>query len=558
ENLLSIINDILDFSKLRSGEFHIEPKTFTLHNELSHTMELFVASAKMKNITITSFIDPKIPIQLNADILRIKQILSNFLSNAIKFTPVNGHIHIEASCFEQVLKISVKDNGIGISKEDQDNIFLAFAQAQYAKETRSEGTGLGLSISYQLAELMGGKVGVNSEVGKGSEFWMTIPVNIDTNTHLYFDEVEKLKKYTIAIYAQNYSLNYKHKSFLKYAEVFQMEISIINSFSLEYDICVFLHEDLTSQDIATVINSNKKFIAIVSQECDIYDNYIHINTLSFPLYCEKLKVAFEELLYPQEYLEHRKKITKVFKGNILVAEDNEANQELIKIILTKYGLSFDIVNNGLDAIELYKINEYDLILMDEQMPKMDGTQAVEKIRKFEQQHNLVHTPISALTANVVKGEKEKGLLSGYDAFLGKPIILKDLEHIFDTYLEPDFTQEVESFSQENSSNIIGLDAKHLTKELMLSMEELTMLLELFVNKMHETLPLLREAIEEKDFGQIAKKAHNIKGSSGNFRIEFLQKIASEMETMANKKDLNYDYEGSFQKIKEAIESIKIL
>jgi signal transduction histidine kinase/DNA-binding response OmpR family regulator len=558
ENLLSIINDILDFSKLRSGEFHIEPKTFTLHNELSHTMELFVASAKMKNITITSFIDPKIPIQLNADILRIKQILSNFLSNAIKFTPVNGHIHIEASCFEQVLKISVKDNGIGISKEDQDNIFLAFAQAQYAKETRSEGTGLGLSISYQLAELMGGKVGVNSEVGKGSEFWMTIPVNIDTNTHLYFDEVEKLKKYTIAIYAQNYSLNYKHKSFLKYAEVFQMEISIINSFSLEYDICVFLHEDLTSQDIATVINSNKKFIAIVSQECDIYDNYIHINTLSFPLYCEKLKVAFEELLYPQEYLEHRKKITKVFKGNILVAEDNEANQELIKIILTKYGLSFDIVNNGLDAIELYKINEYDLILMDEQMPKMDGTQAVEKIRKFEQQHNLVHTPISALTANVVKGEKEKGLLSGYDAFLGKPIILKDLEHIFDTYLEPDFTQEVESFSQENSSNIIGLDAKHLTKELMLSMEELTMLLELFVNKMHETLPLLQEAIEEKDFGQIAKKAHNIKGSSGNFRIEFLQKIASEMETMANKKDLNYDYEGSFQKIKEAIESIKIL
>ncbi|WP_428739612.1 ATP-binding protein [Sulfurimonas sp.] len=558
ENLLSIINDILDFSKLRSGEFHIDPKIFSLHDELSHTMELFVASAKMKNITITSFIDPKIPLELSADILRIKQILSNFLSNAIKFTPANGHIHIEASCHDKVLRISVKDNGIGISKEDQENVFLAFAQAQYAKDSRIEGTGLGLSISYQLAELMGGKVGVNSELERGSEFWMQIPVSIYKNTHLYFDEVEKLKKYTIAIYAPHYSLNYKHKSFLKYAQVFNMDISIINSFDLEYDICVFLHEELNSQDIAAVIKSNKKYIAIVSQECDIFDNYMHINTLSFPLYCEKLKVAFEELLYPQEYLEHRKKITKLFKGNILVAEDNEANQELIKIILTKYGLDFDIVSNGVDAIELYKTKRYDLVLMDEQMPKMDGTQAVEKIRKYEKKYELIHTPISALTANVVKGEKEKGLLSGYDAFLGKPIILKDLEHIFDTYLEPDFSNEVENIPLEDSVNIIGLNAKALTKELMLSMDELTMLLELFVNKMQEVLPMLQEAIAQRDFVQIAKKAHNIKGSSGNFRIEFLQKTANEMEKMANKEDAKYNYEESFQKMKEAIESIRIL
>ncbi|WP_428737071.1 ATP-binding protein [Sulfurimonas sp.] len=558
ENLLSIINDILDFSKLRSGEFHIDPKIFSLHDELSHTMELFVASAKMKNITITSFIDPKIPLELSADILRIKQILSNFLSNAIKFTPANGHIHIEASCHDKVLRISVKDNGIGISKEDQENVFLAFAQAQYAKDSRIEGTGLGLSISYQLAELMGGKVGVNSELERGSEFWMQIPVSIYKNTHLYFDEVEKLKKYTIAIYAPHYSLNYKHKSFLKYAQVFNMDISIINSFDLEYDICVFLHEELNSQDIAAVIKSNKNYIAIVSQECDIFDNYMHINTLSFPLYCEKLKVAFEELLYPQEYLEHRKKITKLFKGNILVAEDNEANQELIKIILTKYGLDFDIVSNGVDAIELYKTKRYDLVLMDEQMPKMDGTQAVEKIRKYEKKYELIHTPISALTANVVKGEKEKGLLSGYDAFLGKPIILKDLEHIFDTYLEPDFSNEVENIPLEDSVNIIGLNAKALTKELMLSMDELTMLLELFVNKMQEVLPMLQEAIAQRDFVQIAKKAHNIKGSSGNFRIEFLQKTANEMEKMANKEDAKYNYEESFQKMKEAIESIRIL
>lgn len=559
ENLLSIINDILDFSKLRSGEFHIESKNFSLHDELSHTMELFVASAKIKNITITAFIDPKIPVELSGDILRIKQILSNFLSNAIKFTPNGGHIHVEASCSNKILKISVKDDGIGISQEDKENIFLAFAQAQYAEESRSDGTGLGLSISCQLAELMGGSVGVESEKGKGSEFWMEIPVSIHNDAHLFFEEVEKLKNYTVAVYADNYSLNYKHKSFLKYAEVFNMDISIVNSLDLDYDICVFLHEELTSEEMAKVIGSNKKFISIVSQESDIYENYIHVNTVAFPLYCEKLKVSFEELLYPKEYLEHRKKISKLFKGNILVAEDNEANQELIKIILAKYGLHFDIVNNGLDAVKLYKANNYDLILMDEQMPKMDGTKAVEKIREFEETNELKHTPISALTANVLKGAKEKGLLHGYDAFLGKPIVLKDLEHLFETYLEEDFkNSQMEKLEEENSSNIIGLDAKKLTKELMLTMDELTMLLELFVKKMYEVLPILQKAIKEEDFPIIAKKAHNIKGSSGNFRIEFLQKTASEMEAMAKNKDVAYDYQGEFIKMKEAIESIKIL
>ncbi|WP_304542775.1 ATP-binding protein [Sulfurimonas microaerophilic] len=559
ENLLSIINDILDFSKLRSGEFHIEPKVFSLHDEISHTMELFVASAKMKNITITSFIDPKIPLQLEGDILRIKQILSNFLSNAIKFTPSDGHIHIEANCKDQVLKISVEDNGIGISQEDKENIFLAFGQAQFAKESRSDGTGLGLSISCQLAELMGGDVGVESEVDQGSLFWMKIPVEIHTDEHLYFEEVEKLKNFKVAVYAKNYSLNYKHKSFLNYAEVFNMDIAIVNSLDLEYDICIFLHEELTSEDMSKIINSDKKFISIVSQECDIYDNYMHTNTISFPLYCEKLKVAFEELLYPQEYLEHRKKISKHFKGNILVAEDNEANQELIKIILSKYGLEFDIVNNGLDAIELYKINRYDLILMDEQMPKMDGTQAVEKIREFEKENDLEHTPISALTANVLKGAREKGLLHGYDAFLGKPIVLKDLENLFDTFLEPDYTHlSVDQSKSSSDVKILGLDAKALTKELMLSIDELTMLVDLFVTKMQQVLPELQEAIEKKDYYKIAKKAHNIKGSSGNFRIEFLQKTASEMEEMAKKEESFYDYEGNFLKMKEAIEAIKIL
>lgn len=559
ENLLSIINDILDFSKLRSGEFHIEPKVFSLHQELSHTMELFVASAKMKNITITSFIDPKIPLELNGDILRIKQILSNFLSNAIKFTPEGGHIHIEANCKQELLKISVKDDGIGISKEDQENIFLAFAQAQYAKESRSDGTGLGLSISCQLAELMGGDVGVNSNIGQGSEFWMEIPVSIYNKECLYFNEVDTLKQHNVVVYSKQYELGYKHKSFIRYAQEFHMEVSVVNSLDHNYDICIFVHDDMDSQDISKVIGSEKKFIAIASQECDIYNNYLHINTVSFPLYCEKLKAAFGELLYPQEYLQYRRKITKHFKGRVLVAEDNEANQELIKIILSKYGIEYDIVNNGLEAVEMYRQNQYDLILMDEQMPKMDGTQAVVKIRTYEKENDLEHTPISALTANVLKGAMEQRLLHGYDAFLGKPIILKDLEQLFETYLEPDYTQIVSKKETEvKGINIIGVDAQKLTKELMLSMDELVMLLELFVKKMQQVIPELQEAIKTKDYHTIALKAHNIKGSSGNFRLEFLQKIASEMELKAKQEDSEYDYLNNFKKLKEVVGAIRVI
>ncbi len=560
ENLLSIINDILDFSKLRSGEFHIEPKSFSLHDEISHTMELFVASAKLKDITITSFIDPKIPVELYGDILRIKQILSNFLSNAIKFTPIGGKIDVAARCKDKLLKISVKDTGIGISKEDQKNIFLAFAQAQYAKESRSDGTGLGLSISSQLAELMNGKVGVSSEVNEGSTFWVELPVEITNENHLYFDEVEKLKDYTVAIYAKDYMLNYKHKSFMDYAEVFDLNISVINSFELDYDICLFLHEELDSQDLSRILQSDKKYIALLSKKCDIYDNYTHINTVSFPLYCEKLKIAFKELLYPQEYSQYSQKTSQQFQGKVLVAEDNEANQELVKIILKRYGIDFDIVENGIDALELYKRSTYDLVLMDEQMPQMDGTEAVKHIREFEKFNKLKHTPISALTANVMKGAKEKGLGDGYDAFLGKPIMLKELEQLFATYLNPVEQQEKIELEEQidNSQKIVGIDANKLTKELMLSMDELTMLLDLFINKMGQLLPELEEAIQNKEYKLIAKKAHNIKGSSGNFRLEQLQKIASEMESNAKTEKEHYDYFGSYYKIKEMVQGIRVV
>jgi len=562
ENLLSIINDILDFSKLRSGEFTIEPKMFSLHDEISHTMELFVASANSKDITITSFIDPKIPKEMFADSLRIKQILSNFLSNAIKFTPVNGSINVDASCHDKKLRISVTDTGIGIQKSDIKKIFFAFAQAQYSQKKNFDGTGLGLSICHQLAEHMGGYVDVKSELGKGSTFWMEIPVEIESNNCLLFADIDKFKKLKMELLLNNEKINFQFESFIRYASIFDMNIKLVSSFSNTFDVGLFIHENIDDTMKKEILHSDKKYIALMSKQYDIYEHHSHIQSMCFPLYCSKIYMTFKELLSLQEYSPYKRDTAQKFKGHILVAEDNEANQELIKILLLKYGLSFDIAHNGLEALKLYKTNKYDLILMDEQMPIMDGNEAVQRILEYENQKGLSHTPISALTANVIKGARERGLLSGFDAFLGKPIVLKDLERVFVMYLKIDTISKAKNLDlaqgKDNVLTIVGLNKEKLTKELMLNDNELGILLSLFIEKMKKIIPELREAIVNKDYKKIALMAHSIKGSSGNFRIDSLQNISSKMEKMAKKRDEGFDYLGSFLSIKKQIEEIKIL
>jgi len=280
--------------------------------------------------------------------------------------------------------------------------------------------------------------------------------------------------------------------------------------------------------------------------------------MCFPLYCSKINSVFQELINPEEFLPYSKNISQKFKGHILVAEDNEANQELIKILLMKYGLTFDLAANGLEAFNLYKKNSYNFILMDEQMPVMDGNEAVKKILEYENKNGLRHTPVSALTANVIKGARERGLLSGFDSFLGKPIVLKELERVFMSYLKLDTLQAQGKDSEsESTATIIGLDADKLEEELMLSRDEIIMLLGLFIKKMTKLIPELQNAIKKRDFKTVALSAHSIKGSSGNFRIEELQHSASEMQKMAKAENAEYNYEDTFDKMKEIIDGIKI-
>jgi len=559
ESLLSIINDILDFSKLRSGEFNIEPRTFSIHEEISNTLELFVASANSKDITITSFIDPTIPKELYSDALRVKQILSNFLSNSIKFTQAGGHISVEASCTNSILKVSVHDNGIGIAKEDIKNIFSAFTQAQHVNKSTLDGTGLGLSICYQLARHMNGSVNVTSKPGYGSTFWFEVPVEIYSDECQIFNNISELKNLKTVFYSKDLKSSYKSDSFLKYSNIFDMKIDIVNNLDVKYDIAIFLEEDIDNEFKQKILKSDKKYISLISKPNDQYEKYSHISCVCFPLYCSKIRSTFDELLNPDKNFKYKQKNSLKFHGHILIAEDNEANQELVKIILTKYGLSFDLASNGLEAFELYKTNNYDLILMDEQMPVMDGNEAVKNIIEYEKEKELRHTPISALTANVIKGARERGLLSGYDTFLGKPIVIKELEKLFSNYLKTALSvpEEVKKTKSLNTS-IKGLNSKKLMKELMLDEDELKVLVRLFIKKMSTQIPALLSAVQKRDYKQISLISHSIKGSSGNFRMKNLQKLTSEMESVSKLEDSDYDYEDTLEEIRNIIKTIEVV
>ncbi len=318
KHLLGIINDILDFSKIESGKLEIENRNFEARKEFDSTINLFKAKAVEKNITLKIDIDSNLPKYICSDSLRIKQIISNLLSNAIKFTPNDKNIYLQINYKNNNLYISVEDEGIGIPKNRQNEIFNAFSQADTSTTRKFGGSGLGLSISAELVKLLGGKIEVQSDMGIGSRFFFSIPINKDKN--IINDKIDDISK-------------------------------------------------------------------------------------------------------------------KKLQGRILLVEDNKANQMFMELILKKLGLSYEIANDGLEAVEKYKDLTYNLILMDENMPNMNGIEATKQILKYENDKNLIHTPIIALTANALKGDREKFMQAGLDDYMTKPVDKKRLLEIFSKYLQ---------------------------------------------------------------------------------------------------------------------------
>ena len=548
ENLLGIINDILDFSKLRSGVFTVDKKLFNPHDEFSHVLELFSQSAYAKKILIRSFIDPSMPYELIGDPLRIKQVFSNIFSNAIKFTPENGEVQVLVEYDDQRIKISVSDNGKGISEEEEEKIFDAFKQA---KDTEG-GTGLGLSISKQLIEHMGGKISYHKANPIGSCFEVEIPVEApESQVEFPFDPTP-FQKLRIAIFCQD-RVEERFKFIRRYWDSFQLNTFCIKSLDEdEYDLLFFIDKHVDEAAKKQIGQLQVPSIALLNAPSLKYDSFPHITALVYPVYCENMYNAFLEALGmtskdDAKYVKKRKQ--RRFKGHVLVAEDNFANQELIKIILERFGLSYYIASDGLEAVETFKFVPFDLVFMDEQMPRKNGLKATDDILKYETTKAKKHTPIIGLSANVIEGAKERALSFGCDDFLGKPLVIREFEGILAKYLQEQDTVEkecsIEGFNKE------GVDIEGLKEELLLDKDEIMLLLHTFVSKMKKSFQILSQAIEKNDYDKISLEAHSIKGSAANFRFKKLEELSKSMEVHARKKDKLFDY----TKVLEVMEDI---
>ena len=455
--LLNILNDILDFSKIETGKAEIEEHVCQLCAVIEETLELFVLQADEKGIDLNYWIEPDVPFTVLTDVVRVRQILSNLVSNAIKFTG-EGEINITVSRQSELdkqveLLFSVHDTGIGIPKERINRLFKPFSQVDTSTTRRFGGTGLGLAISARSIELLGGKIWVESSIGLGSTFYFTIKANKGANgqSAKVLTPLVQEKKYALVVddHAEG------REKLSKLIAQWGFEVDSTDSIdaalqqmaaSHQYELFIVDHGiDANSGSrlivqirtnpqyhvtpIVVIISRNKHidlpatkaaFLTLVTKP--IYHQHLY-DTIAQALLQQRQSTMEQQSLSSSSHTQH----ASFPPMNVLAVEDNLINQKLIVRILKLSGIEADVADNGRTAVELEIQRHYDLIFMDVQMPEMDGYEATERIRT-KIPHNQ-QPIIIAMTAHALQGDREKCLAAGMDDYLSKPVLVEEVKNI---------------------------------------------------------------------------------------------------------------------------------
>jgi len=527
ETLLNVVNDILDFSKIESGKLSLYEDEVNLFEEMEASVSTFASVSRTKSIDYFVYIDTKIPKTLRCDIQRIKQVMNNLTSNAIKFTPKHGKVTVSiilqsTKNNKAVLKFSVKDSGIGIAKEKQSSIFKAFSQADNSISREFGGTGLGLAISSQYIHMMNSQLQLKSQEGEGSEFFFTLKLPILNNTQM-FEYNSNLNTINIKL------LNSKDKiacaineivsSYLDGWQCHYEKIDSIEMVDQYTDILITCAKLLNHKSCEETLKKFHKLQLIYIEGAQENFNCTHekFHLIKQPMTGSALFDKLITLTNIQNSLQTTEIIkpqtTQKFKGSVLVAEDNETNQMLISIILEEKGLKFTIVNNGQEAVDKALTNEYDIIFMDINMPILDGISATKILRK----KNYTKTIIS-LSANVIESDIAIFKEAGVDDTLNKPIIPQELDKILTHYL----TQKRKDQDEELFFDTVNINT--LSKQLSI-VDKLTILK--LLKSFSQTIEKMQEKI--KTNGLSADIAHNLKGVSGNLRFTKLYELSTDIE-----------------------------
>ncbi|MBF0410604.1 MAG: response regulator [Candidatus Riflebacteria bacterium] len=588
ESLLTIVNDILDFSKIEAGKLDIEIIPFEIRLVLDDLVSLMSVKAKEKCIGFTCTLDPKIPKTLLGDPGRIRQILFNLVGNSIKFTSkgdVLVYIISENQTEDKIrLKFSVADTGIGIPEEMKSRLFKPFSQVDASTTRTFGGTGLGLAICKRLVEMMNGDISFESKPNEGSTFFFTAELGISKkieskdeqtlpNLHgkkiLIVDDNSTNRKILCEL-LKNWHFKFEEASdaneaisLLKSAKRSGMpfDLAILDMVMPQTDgemLGAKIKEDPEISDIIIIMLTSfgrrgdldrlskigfAGYLNKPIKPSQLFDCLVSVIGSTPSNSCNKIVSTFP--LTPE-----RKRQVK-----ILLAEDNTTNQKVAVRILQNLGYNADVVNNGKEALRALEISEYDLILMDVQMPEMDGLSATSLIRSGASGEKKKYVPIIAMTAHAMRGDKDRCIEHGMDDYLSKPVKPSELSEMIqkwalgkaDSELKPagkTFTPREEIFDKPGMLERLGKDDL-LLKEII----------DVFLDDVPKQLDSLGKAIIENDFLKLTKFAHRLKGAAMNVGAISLHKAAFQLEKAAEKKDSNFT-NVSFENVKMEFEEFK--
>jgi len=573
EALLTVINDVLDFSKIEAGKIDFESIPFDIRHLLEEVVGLYAKEIQDKGVEIISHIGNDVPDYVRGDPTRLRQILNNLIGNAIKFTH-DGEIFVglerENSTSTEnsnYLKFEIRDTGIGISESAKKLIFDTFTQADESTTRKFGGTGLGLAISQQMVKLFNGKIGVETQEGKGSTFWFTADL-APSERRAECREKGRFNGVTVYVFARSTGIREAIISLIQHwgcivvassgCEIAASECSDIPS----VDLAILDIDGLVSCNITDVYNLRKRLVHAKRSigifrvsENNAVGKVKHFKldaSISRPVRRAPLFEAFSLLEGKED-----KKIniardnqkyssTKNREVSVLLVEDNAVNQQVAVAILHKQGYKVDIANDGLQAFSLFQSNTYQVILMDCQMPIMDGFESTKKIRNLEKIDNLGHIPIIALTANALDADREECLSSGMDDFLVKPMRIQAIRDVFEKFniannggISEDYMQDESSVSMDDDISLsTHFDFKLLDDlETVLTNEQYSEVTRLFVDNANQRLNELRTAAQDSDMEKIELSAHSLKGSSANLGARKLSSMCGIIVDQVRKNNL---------------------
>jgi two-component system sensor histidine kinase/response regulator len=574
EALLSIVNDILDFSKIEAGKLDLEQIDFNLKATLEESIDLVSARAREKGLELCCDIADDVPLDLRGDPGRVRQILSNLLANAVKFTE-RGEVETGVTCDKRdggtaTLRFVVRDTGIGISEEERTRLFKSFSQADGSTTRKHGGTGLGLVIAKQLTEMMGGEIGVTSKKGTGSEFWFTVSLATCPSSPaaagrkdlrgvrvLIVDDNGTSRKILLhqlsrlGMRAQEVTCGEEALALLRHealsADPFRialldMQMPGMNGLDLAREIIA--DGNLNTVRLMVLTSSGPESVRAARA------TGVH-TCLMKPVRADMLRRSLEQVVsapgeapfpHPGVPLQSPDVIDAAVTANtrlirrVLVAEDNPVNQLVAKKMLERIGCRVDVAVDGKEAVEAVSRVPYDVVFMDCQMPEMDGYEATRHIRKLE--GSAGNTLVIAMTANALVGDREKCIASGMDDYLSKPVTQVALGKVLDKWEALKFAAggipgDVPAPVESGQVRPIDPDKIAELRELALGAEPgwLESLIHRFLEDAADRLEKLRVAYRNNDAKTVDEVAHALKGSSATMGASDMKQIAGRLQSL---------------------------